>query len=188
MAAQDTTSIGQQQYLTFHLASEEYAISILRIKEIIEYDQITKVPRMPGWVRGVINLRGSVVPVIDLAVKFAMEETKVSPLCCIIIVELEIDGEPVVMGVMAESVSQVVDLSPEDIQAPPAFGTRVRADFLLGMGRLEKKFALILDIDRILSTEELLAATATAEAISDEASDTATVQPQDGGAANADAG
>ncbi len=188
MAAQGTISSGQQQYLTFNLAGEEYAISILRIKEIIEYDQITKVPRMPGWVRGVINLRGSVVPVIDLAVKFAMEETKVSPLCCIIIIELEIDGEPIVMGVMAESVSQVVDLSPEDIQAPPAFGTRLRADFLLGMGRLEKKFALILDIDRILSTEELLAATATADGVGDETSDTSTAQPQEGGATSVDAG
>ncbi len=187
MAAQEIAS-GQQQYLTFHLANEEYAISILRIKEIIEYDQITKVPRMPGWVRGVINLRGSVVPVIDIAVKFGMEETKVSPLCCVIIVELEIDGEPIVMGVMAESVSQVVDLSPEDIQVPPAFGTRLRADFLLGMGRVEKKFALILDIDRILSTEELLAAAVTAEAMGDEASPTSTVQPQEAGAASVDAG
>jgi purine-binding chemotaxis protein CheW len=187
MAAQETAS-GQQQYLTFHLASEEYAISILRIKEIIEYDQITKVPRMPGWVRGVINLRGSVVPVIDLAVKFGMEETRISPLCCIIIIELEIDGEPIVMGVIAESVSQVVDLSPVDIQPPPAFGTRLRADFLLGMGTLEKKFALILDIDRILSTEELLATTASVDAATDGVPETSTVQPQKDGVTSVDAG
>jgi purine-binding chemotaxis protein CheW len=116
---------------------------------------------MPAWIRGVINLRGSVVPVIDLAVKFGLEATKVTDLCCIIIVEIELEGEPVVMGVIAESVSQVVDFSPGDIQRPPAFGTRLKADFLLGMGKMGKKFALMLDIDSVLSTDELLVAAAT---------------------------
>lgn len=152
----ETTTAGQHQYLTFCLAGEEYAISILRIKEIIEYDQVTKVPQMPNWICGVINLRSSVVPVIDLAVKFGLPETKVTKLCCIIIVEAEFDGEPMVMGVIAESVRQVVDLAPEDIQRPPAFGTQLKADFLLGMAKLGKKFALILDIDAVLSAHELL--------------------------------
>ncbi len=154
----ETATAGQHQYLTFCLAGEEYAISILSIKEIIEYDQITKVPQMPCWICGVINLRSSVVPVIDLAVKFGLPETRVSKLCCIIIVETELRGEPIVMGVMAESVRQVVDLAPGDIQRPPAFGTHLKADFLLGMAKLGKKFALILDIDGVLTADELLAA------------------------------
>jgi purine-binding chemotaxis protein CheW len=184
MGAQDEVT-GQQQFLTFYLASEEYAISILRIKEIVEFDQITKVPRMPVWIRGVINLRGSVVPVIDLAVKFGMDETRVSKVCCVIIVELEVEGEPMVLGVIAESVSQVVDLSPSDIQPPPAFGTRLRADFLLGMGSIGKKFALILDIDRVLSSEELLATSVAAEVADDSILEVLSAQPEKHRAAGA---
>lgn len=158
-------AVGVQQYLTFDLAGEEYAISILRIREIIEYGEVTRVPRMPGWVRGVINLRGNVVPVIDIAVKFGMPETVTSNLSCIVLVEVEIDAESIVMGVVAESVNQVIDLSEADIRMPPTFGTRLKADFLIGMGSVGKKFALILDIDKILSTEELLAAVSEAHSL-----------------------
>jgi purine-binding chemotaxis protein CheW len=179
---------GQEQYLTFYLAGEEYAIGILRIKEIIEYGHVTRVPRMPDWIRGVINLRGSVVPVIDLAVKFGMDETKVTPLCCVIIVELELKGEAMVMGIIAESVSQVVDLAPGDIQTPPAFGTRLRADFLLGMGSLGKKFALILDIDRILSTDELLATAPSSESADNSVASTSTTQAENEAQSSAQAG
>ncbi len=161
----EETGVGLQQYLTFYLSGEEYAISILRIREIIEYGQVTRVPRMPRWVRGVINLRGNVVPVIDLAVKFGMEETTTSKLSCVVLVEVAIDGEPMVMGVIAESVNQVVDLSSSDIRTPPAFGTKLRADYLLGMGSIGKNLALILDIDRILTTEELLAAVTQAQSV-----------------------
>jgi purine-binding chemotaxis protein CheW len=168
------TAVGQ--FLTFYLASEEYAISILRIKEIIEYDAVTKVPRMPTWIRGVINLRGAVVPIVDLALKFGMEETPVTKLCCVIIVELELDGEPLVMGVIAESVNQVIDFSPSQIQAPPAFGMQMKADFLLGMATIGKKFAMILNIDRILSAEELLIASS-AE-LTDEVVNTSTEQSE----------
>lgn len=148
--------IGQQQYLTFCLAGEEYAINILRVKEIIEYDVVTKVPKTPAWIRGVINLRGNVVPVVDLAVKFGMEPSPRTKLSCIIIVEFEGKGEDVVMGVVADSVSQVIEFGPGDIDSPPTFGTRVDVEYLLAMGKLGKKFALILDIDRVLSADELL--------------------------------
>jgi purine-binding chemotaxis protein CheW len=148
----------QTQYLTFYLAEEEYAIGILRVKEIIEYDTVTKVPMAPACIRGVINLRGSVVPVVDLAVKFGLSDRPITKWTCIVIVEVDLDGEQTVMGLMADSVSQVIDLVPEDIEAPPAFGTRVKVDYLLGMGKTEKKFILILDIDQVLSTNELLAA------------------------------
>jgi purine-binding chemotaxis protein CheW len=146
----------QQQYLTFFLADEEYAVGIQRVKEIIEYTAITKVPKVPVWIRGVINLRGNVVPVVDLAVRFGMEERPVTKTTCIVIVEVQQESERAVMGVIADAVNQVIDLAPKDIEEPPAFGTRVRLEYLLGMGKLGKKFALILNIDSVLSAAELL--------------------------------
>ena len=145
-----------QQYLTFMIGAEEYAVSLLKVKEIIEYDTITEVPKTPEWVRGVINLRGSVVPVIDLAVKFGQSPSVAGKLTCIVITEVECEGEATVMGVMADSVRQVIDLKPEEIEEPPTFGTRVKVDYLLGMARAGKKFCLILDTEKVLSTDELL--------------------------------
>jgi purine-binding chemotaxis protein CheW len=152
---QETTA--QQQYLTYFLAEEEYAINIQKVKEIIEYAAITKVPKVPRWIRGVINLRGNVVPVVDLAVRFGLDERPVTKTSCIIIVEVRQDAETTVMGVIADAVNQVIALSAEEIEQPPAFGTRVRLEYLDGMGKLGKKFALILNIDRVLSAAELLA-------------------------------
>jgi purine-binding chemotaxis protein CheW len=156
MEIKEKEEVVQQQHLTFFLADEEYAINIQRVKEIIEYTAVTKVPKVPEWIRGVINLRGSVVPVVDLAVRFGLEERPVSKTTCIVIVEVEQDTERAVMGVIADAVNQVIDLGPKDIEEPPAFGTRVRLEYLFGMGKLGKKFALILNIDRVLSTAELL--------------------------------
>ena len=146
----------QQQYLTFFLADEEYAINIQRVKEITEYTTVTKVPKVPEWIRGVINLRGNVVPVVDLTVRFGLEERPVTKTTCIVIVEVEQDSERTVMGVIADAVNQVIDLAPKDIEEPPAFGTRVRLEYLFGMGKLGKKFALILNIDSVLNNTELL--------------------------------
>ena len=149
-------AIQTQQYLTFDLANEQYAVGILRVKEIIEFSTLTTVPKTPAWVRGVINLRGQVVPVIDLALKFGLPATAVTKTTCIVIVEVVLNGETTVMGVVADAVSQVIDLSANEIEAPPAFGTQVEVDYLLGMGKLGNKFALILDIDRVLAIDELL--------------------------------
>jgi len=146
----------QQQYLTFFLAEEEYAVSIQKVKEIIEFTSITKVPKVPRWIRGVINLRGNVVPVVDLAVRFGLDERPTTKTTCIFIVEVQQDAENTVMGVIADAVNQVIELNPDDIEQPPAFGTRVRLEYLAGMGKLGKKFALILNIDRVLSAAELL--------------------------------
>jgi len=145
-----------QQYLTFMIAGEEYAISLLKVKEIIEYDTVTPVPKTPEWVRGVINLRGSVVPVIDLAVKFRLPASVAGRLTCIVITEVECGGEATIMGVMADSVRQVIDLKPENVEHPPTFGTRVKVDYLNGMARSGKKFCLILNTEKVLSTDELL--------------------------------
>jgi len=145
-----------QQYLTFMIGGEEYAVSLLKVKEIIEYDTVTEIPKTPEWVRGVINLRGNVVPVIDLAVKFRLAASVAGKLTCIVITEVECEGEPTIMGVMADSVRQVIDLRPEDVEVPPTFGTRVKEDYLLGMARSGKKFCLLLDTEKVLSTDELL--------------------------------
>jgi purine-binding chemotaxis protein CheW len=149
-------SVEQQQYLTFLLANEEYAISILKVKEIIEYDTVTTVPKTPKWVRGVINLRGNVVPVVDLAVKFGLEAKPVTKTTCIVIVETLYESQTTTIGVVADAVSQVMDLTTGDIQPVPEFGTKVKVDYLLGMAQLGKKFALLLDVDKVLSTDELL--------------------------------
>lgn len=145
----------QQQYLTFFLADEEYAVNIQKVKEIIEYSSVTKVPKVPHWIRGVINLRGNVVPVVDLAVRFGLDERPITKTTCIVIVEVQQDAENTVMGVIADAVNQVIELNAQDIEEPPAFGTRVRLEYLAGMGKLGKKFALILNIDRVLSAAEL---------------------------------
>jgi purine-binding chemotaxis protein CheW len=152
-------AVEQQQYLTFLLAGEEYAISILQVKEIIEYDTVTTVPKTPKWIRGVINLRGSVVPVVDLGVKFGMEERAVTKTSCIVIIETRFEGQNATIGIVADAVSQVMDLAADDIRAVPEFGTRVKVDYLLGMAQLGKKFALLLDVDKVLSTDELLSLT-----------------------------
>jgi purine-binding chemotaxis protein CheW len=163
MEAQDPAS-ELTQYLTFCLADEQYAVSVLSVREIIEFDTITRVPSTPNWIRGVINLRGGVVPVVDLAVKLGLAERPVTKRTCIVIVEVALNGERALMGLLADAVSQVVDLPPQEIEPPPPFGTRIRVDYLLGMGRAGKKFVLLLDIDRVLSSNELLAATATVAA------------------------
>ena len=154
------------QYLTFITAGEEYAISIVKVTEIVEYEAVTTVPNTPMWIRGVTNLRGRVVPVVDLAVKFGLPASGISKFSCIIITEVMFHGEKLTMGVLADSVSQVIDLSAEEIEETPPFGTRVKTEYLLGMGALGKKFCLILDIDRVLSADELLAVT---ESVADEA-------------------
>lgn len=148
-------AVEQQQYLSFLLADEECAIGILKVREIIEYDVVTTVPKMPPWVCGVINLRGTVVPVVSLAAKFGMEQKPVSKTTCIVIVETQFEGQDAIVGLIADAVSQVMELSADDIQPVPDFGTRVNMDYLIGMARSGRKFALLLDVDKVLTTQEL---------------------------------
>ena len=155
------------QYLTFLTAGEEYAISIVKVSEIVEFEAVTTVPNTPVWIRGVTNLRGRVVPVVDLAVKFGLPASGTTKFSCIIITEVIFQGEKLTMGVLADSVSQVIDLSADEIEETPPFGTRVKTEYLLGMGALGKKFCLILDIDKVLSADEILAVT---EVVADEES------------------
>jgi len=167
MSTQTAVADGTQ-YLGFHVAEEEYAIGILRVREILEFDTVTKVPTTPPSIRGVINLRGRVVPVVDLAVKLGLPESPITKRSCIVVVEVDLSGERTVMGVLADSVSQVLDLPASEIEPPPPFGPRVRVDCLLGMGRSGKKFVLLLDIDKLLSTDEIAAAAQVAEGVAAE--------------------
>ena len=143
------------QYLTFFIRDEEYGVEILRVKEILEYEHVTRVPTTPAHVRGVINLRGGVLPVVDLAAKFGHEETAPTRTTCIVVVETRPHGELLTIGIVATAVSQVVDIAPNDIEPPPSFGTSVRVDFLTGMGKLDGRLVLLLDIDRVLSPVEI---------------------------------
>ncbi|MFW6201503.1 MAG: chemotaxis protein CheW [Gemmatimonadota bacterium] len=149
-------SAEQTQHLTFFLNGEEYGVAILRVREIIRYERITPVPMTPAFIRGVINLRGSVVPVVDLSVKFGLERAEVTPRTCIVIVEVENgEEERTVMGIVVDHVSQVADLGPDDVQDPPDFGTPIAMEYLRGLGAVDDRFVLILDIDRVLTGSEL---------------------------------
>jgi purine-binding chemotaxis protein CheW len=145
----------QQQYLSFILSGEEYAINILRVKEIIAYDTVTTVPKTPQWIRGVINLRGNVVPVVDLAVRFGLGEGPVTKTSCIIILEWQLESRETMMGVVADSVSQVMDIATDEVRPVPTFGTCVTGDYLQGMVQQGKKFAMLLNFDKVLSTGEI---------------------------------
>ncbi len=143
------------QYLTFKLDSEVFAVDIAKVREVLDFTSVTKVPRTPDFMRGVINLRGSVVPVVDMRLKFGMTETEKTVNTCIIIVEISLDNEITILGALADSVQEVMDLEPDQIEPAPRIGTRLRTDFIKGMGKKDEHFIMILDIDKIFSSEEL---------------------------------
>ena len=143
------------QYLTFKLADEVFALDVAKVREILEIATITKVPRTPEFMCGVINLRGSVVPVIDLRLKFGMSRTERTINTCIIVVEVRMQDETVVLGALADSVQEVVEMEPEQIEAAPHIGTQLNTDFIRGMGKHDGRFIMILDIDRVFTSRDL---------------------------------
>ncbi|WP_116141878.1 chemotaxis protein CheW [Trinickia diaoshuihuensis] len=143
------------QFLTFMLAGEVYAIGILAIREIIEYKSVTEVPMMPATVRGVINLRGAVVPVVDLLARFGRQPGAITKRSCIVIVEVQSADARQTIGVVVDAVNEVLDIAEEDIEPAPSFGTRVRSDFVRGIGKVKEKFVILLDVDQLLSVEEI---------------------------------
>jgi purine-binding chemotaxis protein CheW len=143
------------QYLTFLIGGEMFAISILGIKEIIEYGSLTTVPMMPDFIRGVINLRGAVVPVVDLSARFGRTASEVTRRSCIVILEVEADEEKQDVGVVVDSVSEVLEIPTAEIEPAPSFGARIRADFISGMGKVDGKFVIILNAERVLSVDEM---------------------------------
>jgi purine-binding chemotaxis protein CheW len=144
-----------RQYLTFTLGSEVFAIGILAIKEIIEYSNLTTVPMMPPYVRGVINLRGAVVPVLDLSVRFGKPASPVTKRTCIVIIEIATGGERQDVGVVVDAVDSVLDIPPDQIEPPPAFGARICTDFIAGMGKVNGRFVILLDVNSMLAAEEV---------------------------------
>ncbi|QLA16397.1 chemotaxis protein CheW [Desulfolutivibrio sulfoxidireducens] len=151
----EENSLNDNQYLTFVLEDELFALNIGTVREVLELASITKVPRTPEFIRGVINLRGRAVPVVDLRMKFGMGETRRTVNTCIIIVEVELDGEATVLGALADSVQEVYEMESSQIEPPPRMGTRIKSEFITGMGKSGDRFIVILDINKVFSAEEL---------------------------------
>lgn len=147
--------ISSLQYLTFSLDKEQFAVDIRKVREVLEFSSVTKVPRTPDFMRGVINLRGSVVPVIDLRLKLGLSRTEATIDTCVIIVEIDARGENLVLGALADSVQEVIELEEKSIEPPPRFGTRVSIDFIRGIGKRDEQFIMLLDINKVLTDEEL---------------------------------
>ena len=152
-----------QQYLTFVLGGEMFAIEILDIREIIEYGALTTVPMMPAFIRGVINLRGSVVPVIDLSVRFGRPPVEVTRRTCIVIIEIADAEQRQDIGIVVDSVSEVLEIPADRIEPPPAFGAKIRTDFMQGMGKVNERFVILLDVRNVLSVEEMSLLTSAAQ-------------------------
>jgi purine-binding chemotaxis protein CheW len=149
------------QYLSFKLDDEVFALDISKVREVLDFTTVTKVPKTPDFMRGVINLRGSVVPVVDLRLKFGMSMTEKTVNTCIIITEVTVDNETTILGTLADSVQEVMDLDAEHIAAAPRIGTRLRTEFITGMGKRDENFIILLDIDKVFSAEELALVQAT---------------------------
>ena len=145
------------KYLTFTLADEEYGIGILKIREIIGMMSITSVPQTPPFVKGVINLRGKVIPVVDLRLRFGMQEIEYTERTCIIVVEIKGQTVTVQIGIVVDAVSEVLNIKGEDIEDTPTFGTKLDTEYILGMAKMESRVKILLDIDRVLSAEEVAA-------------------------------
>lgn len=143
------------QYFTFKLDQEIYALDITQVREVLDFSEITKVPRMPEFMRGVINLRGGVVPVVDLRLKFGMTKTVKTVDTCVIIIDLTIEDETTLLGVLADSVQEVMTMEPDQISAPPKIGTRLDTEFIKGMGEKNEKFVIIIDIDKVFSLDDM---------------------------------
>ena len=146
-----TGSAQEGKYLTFALGAEEYGLEILKVREIIGYMEVTAVPRTPVYVKGVINLRGQVIPVVDLRAKFAMAEAEVTEQTCIIVVEITQAGKAFNTGIVVDRVSEVLDITTDQIEDPPQLGSTVEANFILGMAKVGEKVKILLDIDKVLA-------------------------------------
>jgi purine-binding chemotaxis protein CheW len=146
-----------RQYLTFKLGNEIFATDVAKVREVLDLTPITAIPRTPDFMSGVINLRGSVVPVVDLRLCLEMSKTENTRNTCIVVVEVMLDNEPIVIGALADSVEEVIDLEPEQIEPAPRIGVHIRTDFIRGMGKRDTQFIMILDIDRVFSAEEMIA-------------------------------
>ncbi len=152
MSANETSSL---QYLTFTLGDEVFAVDVTKAREVLDFTTVTRVPQTPRFMLGVINLRSSVVPVIDLRLKFGMEATGRTVNTCIIVMDIVVDGEVITVGALVDSVREVLEIGSDGIEPPPRIGTRLKTEFLKGMAGFDDHFVMILDIDRVFSADEL---------------------------------
>lgn len=150
------TAAPSGQYLTFTLAKELFAVEIRAVREIIEYGHLTSVPMLPPSILGVINLRGAVVPVIDLGLRLGNAATRIGPRTCIVILEVAQNGSTQVLGMVVDAVNEVRELSAGEIEPTPSFGGRIRTDFILGMAKLDERLVVMLDVGRVISAEEMV--------------------------------
>jgi purine-binding chemotaxis protein CheW len=151
------------QYLTFKLGEEVFALDVAQVREVLDYMNVTKVPRAPDFMRGVINVRGSVVPVVDMRLKFGMSATEKTVNTCIIVMEIAMEEELTVVGALADSVQEVVELEPGQIEPAPKIGAKWRSDFIKGIGKREENFIIVLDINKIFSSDELMTVQASSD-------------------------
>jgi purine-binding chemotaxis protein CheW len=150
-----TTASSTAQYLTFKLDQELFAVDIAKVREVLEFTSMTKVPRTPDFMRGVINLRGNVVPVVDMRLKLGLSMTEKTVDTCVVISEVAVDGESTVLGALVDSVQEVIDLDASNVAPPPHMGSRVDTAVIRGMGKRDEQFIMILDLDRVFTAEEL---------------------------------
>jgi purine-binding chemotaxis protein CheW len=148
-----------RQYLTFQLGDEIFALDVSNVSEILEFTDITRVPKTPDFMKGVINLRGSVVPVLDMRLKFGLPHVEKTVNTCIIVVEINFEGDETIIGALVDSVQEVFELEPDHIEPPPKIGVGLKTEFIKGMGKKDEKFIIILDIERLLSLQELSSVT-----------------------------
>jgi purine-binding chemotaxis protein CheW len=153
MTAELSTTVNS--FLSFKLGEELFAANVGKVLEILELTKITKVPQSPNYMRGVINLRGNVLPVVDTRIKFGMPETKDTINTCIIVLDIDIDQESVKVGLLVDMVQEVLQIDAEHIQPPPSIGNKFKAEFIKGMGKVDDEFVMILDIDHVLTTDEI---------------------------------
>lgn len=152
---QDASATSSQQYVTFSLGKELFGVEVNRAREILSLTPVTKVPQTPDYLLGVINLRGQVVPVVDMRLKLGLPAGVETEDTCIIVVEVQIDGEPIVVGALADAVREVLEIRSDQIEPPPRLGTRLKTEFITGMGRIDEQFMILLNIDRIFNSDEL---------------------------------
>lgn len=163
----DTTMTKIQTYLSFILAEEIFAVEVSKVREVLEFPKITKIPKTPVYMIGVINLRGSVVPVIDLKLKFGIEKTESTIDTCIIVMEISLDNEIIIIGSMADSVQEVFEIDPGNIEPPPNIGIKLNTEFISGMGKRDDRFMIILDIDKVFTEKDIHTIKKSSEGFSD---------------------
>ena len=150
-----TNMASSQQYVTFSLGEELFGVEVTRAREILSVTPVTKVPQTPEYLLGVINLRGQVVPVVDMRLKLGLPVTEVTEDTCVIVVEVQIDGESIIVGALADAVREVLEIRSDQIEPAPRLGTRLKTEFITGMGKVDEQFLILLNIDRVFSSEEL---------------------------------